>query len=636
MANLTSNKSLMTCLACAALDPGLRSILILDVGPDDLSQLAALLAEMLSATSGQEVKQHQLGPFESDDNVWGSLYLPSLDAEARALPAHRLFSTERSADPSHLQLITIPDLAALSLMAMRSITVLIGADVVHLERNGLSACWHPQECWLAACDSENIGKLSPHLLDRFALRISWRTLVSSEANDEAPAVARLLAHVPREPIQETITVPPDYLQLVKRAAQRQVEVSRTALAHVLEYIPAESYYPRREIVLARLARTLAQLSGAPSLQAGHIDSAAHMLGLSRRQTLPESEQEEREAPPLNSESVQEGAVSSPLEATTSSSISLLQEIAQPRTAQVPETIYTGLIESGTLCSNPHPEDGAPVEREEAALKLPLMRSALARSSQGAIVGVEESDSLQDLALVGTILAAARLQDARQDHYQRQHGETYPGLLLEQMDLRRYRRSHPIEQAFLLLLDYTSTRENSYWGEALIPYLRAAYIARAGILIVEVGAANAANPLRAEVIEAKNILVPRVGLALEAEPGRATPLAHGLSMAQEQLQRILQHGRNTAQKVTFVVISDGRGNVPLEASIRGEMKSIVTREGIDDALREARKIRALKHVETIVLNPQPTYYPDLPERLAEALGAVLLPISAPDQATEVQS
>lgn len=636
MANLTSNTTLMTCLACAALDPGLRSILILDMGPDDLPQLAALLAELLSATGEQEVKQYQLGAFESDDDVWGSLYLPSPDVEAREVPAHRLFSAERNTDPSQLQLITIPDLATLSLVAMRSVTVLIGADVVHLERNGLSARWHPHQCWLAACDSDDIGKLSPHLLDRFALRISWKALVPSDVSDEAAAVAHLLTHVPREPDQEPISVPPDYLELVTRATQRQVEVSRTALARVLEYIPSESYYPRREIVLARLARTLARLSDAPSLRTEHIDRAARMLGLSRRRALPESEQEAREAPILISEPVKEEAARSPLEATTSSTISLLQEVAQPRTAQVPETIYTGLIESGTLCSDPHPEDRAPVEREEAALRLPLMRSALARSSQGAIVGVEESDSLQDLALVGTILAAVRLQEARQDLYQRQYEQSYPGILIERMDLRRYRRSHPIEQAFLLLLDYTSTRENSNWGEALIPYLHAAYIARAGILIIRVGAANAVNELRAEVVEAKNILVPRVGLALEAGPGHATPLAHGLSIALEQLQRILQHGRTTAQKVTFVVISDGRGNVPLEASIRGEMKTIVTREGIDDALREARKIRALKHVETIVLNPQPTYYPDLPERLTEALGAVLLPIPTPDQELEVPS
>ncbi|HEU5226512.1 MAG TPA: hypothetical protein VFU49_01790, partial [Ktedonobacteraceae bacterium] len=308
----------------------------------------------------------------------------------------------------------------------------------------------------------------------------------------------------------------------------------------------------------------------------------------------------------------------------------LLEIAQLTTARLPEAVHTGLIDSGTICRQPYPEDEAPLEREEAALKLPPTRYAPSRSAHGIIIGVDESDTFYDLALVSTILAAARFQKVRQQQYQRKYQHPYPGLLIERMDLRRYRRSLPTEQIFMLLLDYTSIRQNQNWEAALLPYLHAAYTVRAAVTIIKVGAGDALSPLRAEVVRAKNILVPRVGLALEARHGRATPLAHGLSLALEQLQRVLQHGRNSAHKVSFVVISDGRGNVPLALSLRGEREMLVTREGIDDALQEARKIRALKHVETVVLNPQPDYYPDLPERLSEALGATLVPIPVPEK------
>lgn len=633
MFDLTSNTTFMMSLACATLHPGLRSILILDAPSTGIQQMADILAQVLRAITNRHVKQYQLGAFESDDDVWDSPYLLSHTVETGEQPIHHLFSPERNA--KELQVITIPDLTALSLVAARTVTMLIGADVVHLERNGLSACWHPQQCWVAGCESNAIGKLSPHMLDRFALRFTWKEIAPPQTQDDESAAANLLTRVPREPFQETIAPPSAYLQQVAQAALRQVEISRPVLAHLLNYIPTESYYPRREIVLARFALTLAQLSGDPSLHVGHIDRAAHMLGFTRKQALPEHTQPVAEASTRVENDAGEMPAPSTTE-TTASTTSLLQEITQPRTAQLPETMYTGLFDSGTVCSNPYPEDTAPIEREESMLKLPPRRYALSRSAHGAIIGTEESGTLYDLALVSTILAATRFQKVRQDQYQRQFKQRYPGLLIERMDLRRYRRSYPVEQIFLLLFDYTSTRENTNWEEALIPYLHAAYVARAGVIILKVGATDSLSPLRAEVVSAKNILVPRVGLALEVKRGQATPLAHGLSLALEQLQRVLQHGRGTAQKALFVVISDGRGNVPLAVSIRGERDTIVTREGIDDALREARKIRTLKHVETIVLNPQPSYYPDLPGRLAEALGATLFSIPLSGKALEVET
>lgn len=621
MFDLTSNTTLITGLAAAALNPGLRSILMLDAPYSGLQQVAAFLAELLRTVTGRQVKLYHLGPFESDDDVWGGLDLTWHNAGPGAFPTQRLFSAERNA--RELQLIIIPDLTTLTLVAARSVTMLVGTDVAHLERNGASACWHPQQCWIAGCESEAIGQLSPHLLDRFVLRFSWKELIPSAWIDEEAAAAHLLASVPREPMQETVTVPAAYLRLVEQAARRQVDVPQAELASVLDYLPTESYYPRREITLARFALALAQLSGDSTLRHEYIDRAATMLGFTR--TSPR-EMLLGEDASLAGEDEEAEETLQPAGAAVTLPPVLSPEPEQPATARLPSTIYTGLLQEGTLCSKPYPEDGAPIEREEAALQWPPLRYEHGRLARGAIIGTEESDDFYDLAPVSTLLNAMKFQSVRQELYRQQHGERYPGLLIERMDLRRYRRSHPLEQVFLLLIDYTSTHGKKNWEDALLPYLRAAYVTRAGVIVIKVGAAGAISPLRAEVVRAKNILVPRVGLALAAERGQATPLAHGLSLALQELQHALQHGRGTARKATLVVISDGRGNVPLTASIHGESKGIVTREGIDDALREAHKIRALKHVETIVLDLQPDYYPDLPERLAEALGTTALPIA----------
>jgi magnesium chelatase subunit D len=160
---------------------------------------------------------------------------------------------------------------------------------------------------------------------------------------------------------------------------------------------------------------------------------------------------------------------------------------------------------------------------------------------------------------------------------------------------------------------------------LLPYLQWAYVERANVCLIQVGAADAQDELRAEKREADNILVPRIRNRLEVNWGRATPLAHGLDLALQTLRHRLQHGRSTVQKAVLVVVTDGRGNVPLAASRAGKVTPPVGRQGIEDAMAVAQQIAALKGVEAVVLNPQPKHYGDLPVELAQALGAKIAKI-----------
>ena len=178
---------------------------------------------------------------------------------------------------------------------------------------------------------------------------------------------------------------------------------------------------------------------------------------------------------------------------------------------------------------------------------------------------------------------------------------------------------------MLVLDHTCLRE-CQWQATLLPYLQWAYVERANICLIQVGAANTAQELQAEKVVAKNVLVPRISQGLEMGGGQATPLAHGLDLVLQTLRHALQHGRSAVQQAVLVVISDGRGNVPLEASRANEKpKKPVNRQGIEDALQVAQQIGGLKQVEAVVLNPQPKYYADLPVKLAQALEAKIAEI-----------
>ena len=271
----------------------------------------------------------------------------------------------------------------------------------------------------------------------------------------------------------------------------------------------------------------------------------------------------------------------------------------------------------SLPPGPYPEDHAPVVREANSLRWPARRYRATADTEGPVLGTQPATSLADIALVSTVLEAAKYRKVRPPPAQ----GACP-FRITRADLRSHRRAPWPDRILVLVVDSTCLGGRD-WEAALLPFLRWAYVERARISLVQVGGPRAREPMRAEQVDGRNLLNPRLGRALDdlgLPGGTATPLAHGLDLAARPLRGALQHGRAAAREARLVVLSDGRGNVPLAASRAGHLDGTVSREGIDDSLRVARMVRALNLVDTVVLNPRPRVYADLPLILAEALGA----------------
>jgi magnesium chelatase subunit D len=593
---------LMQGLACAALQPGLRSVLVFDASPTALRTAAAQWAEMLSVTTARSVKTVYLGPIDSEETLWGNLApAPTGDTSSFTWKPGLLGGPEDTA----LRLVVIPDLTRLSLAAARACIALMGADVAHLERHGQNASWRSSICWLAGCPRSAIKFLSPHLLDRFALRLTGEDLCGADradalrewftALDESPTPGPVLRDVWR-----------DRLQL---AQQSQPSIITAAYERGLAYFTeSTSQGMRRELALLRLAQAQTQLAGLVEVTVQQVDRAAQLIGLK---------------PPLPAERPIQPSTLPPETPAPAPEPSPLPEIPQTIDSpalpiQKPE-VYRSDSQTDLPAApvdlgqpqNPYPEDHIPTEREAASLRMPPRRFRAATVGHGTIVGVEPATIPQDIAWVSTLLEAAKYQAFR-----RQGDESR--LVLRSADLRRYRRAAVPEQMLMLVLDYTCLRD-CQWQAALLPYLQWAYVERATVCLVQVGTAG--QELQAEKISAQSVLVPRIRMGLERGGGRSTPLAHGLDLALQTLRHALQHGRSVVQQAVLVVVSDGRGNVPLEDSrMNRKPTQPVKRQGIEDALDVAGQIRSLKSVEAVVLNPQPQHYADLPVKLALALGA----------------
>ncbi|MFE6287371.1 magnesium chelatase [Streptomyces sp. NPDC057877] len=586
-------------LVCAAVDPALCGVLLFDLEPRLIDPVARLFAGVLAGTAQPARAPFMLGATTRDEDLWSR---PVLTQEPdgisfRLEPGPLIGADARSGPPP---LVVVPDLPRLSVAGMRAAVQLLGADVAVVEHTGLRHEARPRARWLAVCRSADAGRLSAHLTDRFALRLPVAGLRLPTAHD-------LLG-----------SLPPGWLATAARAAGDEdvatAVVTDEAVTRVGELLDAETSV-RRALALARLARTLAVLDGAGAATARHSEEAARLIGLTVGD--PPSPSAPEAAPASAGLSTPSPA---PRETTRE------QRKRDHHQQQSPESV-DALLETEpaegvgrapggapAVLATPYPEDEADGLRDFAPLRSPWQRTAGPVSGRGVAVGARRSRDLSDLAFVRTVREAAMYQ-------RRRRAERFT---VVPADLHSYVRASAPERMLALLLDHTC-RGDWDWQDALRPFLQWAYTGRAAVQLVEVGSAESADELRAQSLAVRSVLDPRVLAALYRPPGRATPLAHGIEQAAQALRRAFRQHGNGLEEAWLVVVTDGRGNVPLRASHTGRLRGPVGAEGVEDAYRAAGRISAMDrtrlHVAVVDAAREP--YGDLPFALAGALGGTVI-------------
>jgi magnesium chelatase subunit D len=541
-----------TLLSCLALDHRIGGLLLLDAAPGLLPAMARSLAYAMRA-DGVQPAVVTAGSWLGEDELWlrprfvddGLRMTPGILVEADAAPV-----------------VVVPDLARAGVVVARAAVTLLGADTATVERHGWSAAWQPRARWIAATDPSSAAGLSPHLLDRFPLRI------------DAAGV---------EPQEFAVTV---------ASPAGRPRFTDGALDQVLRTVAGGN---RLSLALARTASALAVLDGAAETIASHVNQAAQLLGFA--------------APGVQEDP--HGGVARQLGEPTVQGIATQIETVAVSAADPPVA-----VEQPAVVANLYPEAAPGALPEPGSLRNPWAGVSLRKQVRGARTGTERTRSQFDLAMVPTLLQAAKCRRAR---------PPVDGLLIRPEDWRRYRRGWTPQKLLVLVLDHTCHRDFD-WLPALTPYLQWAYAERAAVSVIDLGHEAAANELRAEHYQAAGIRDPKVLRSLHHRPGRATPLASGLDLAVQELLRRLRRGRAHTDRAWLVVATDGRGNIPLEASARGRVQVPVGRQGIDDALSAGTRARSIAGLRTVVLAPQTAPYAALPFDLADALGGVVVSLA----------
>ncbi|MEU5887293.1 hypothetical protein ABZ835_10685 [Streptomyces sp. NPDC047461] len=716
---------LLQVLACSALGPGLDGVLLFDLEPEMVAPVTDAFARVLGLRSGRPVRRAMLGSVTGDDELW---LRPTLRHEGAGMNFSLAPGPLVDIDPEASTLVVVPDLVRLSLPGMRAAVQLLGADVAAVERSGFRARWRPRARWLAACRESEVGRLSPHLLDRFPIRLNASGLEPDrlldvldrprqnrapdrsttphvdprrseppgpgesdalsgsghgvQATSDGPEHAGLPPRLTPAPapslgrqdpsdssplgsgtLKPDESDPPDALDTREPtpspgdpfshlapddlgplgsphrglvlgelpeawrgvlAAGRRVgcAMDEEAAARVVALFDGERG-GRRALGLARLARALAVFGDDDSCGADRVDEAARLIGVAARPPVPpgsglpadrspvthDGDGERRPAPePAKPDPVGEDGPADRIPGAS---------VAVP--AGPAEALDTFAADTGDGVGSPFPEDDARFLREFAPLRIPWQRRPEPSSARGPVIGVRSATTLRDLAFVATAIEAAKHQNLPGRRALRTDGDGR--LVVLPGDFRSYARLPVAERMLVLLLDHTC-RRGWDWQPALAPYLQWAYTGRASICVVEVGNRDAAHELRADHFVARSVLDPRVGRALHRPAGRSSPLAHGLAMTDQLLRRAFQQRSNLVE-AWLVVVSDGRGNVPLDPGTGDRLPGPVRRTGIEDALSAAGRIGAMgrMRLHSVVVDAARQPYPDLTFQLADALGGV---------------
>ncbi|MEU5279249.1 magnesium chelatase [Streptomyces asoensis] len=575
-------------LVCSAVEPCLAGVLLFDLEPHLIDSVARLFADVLGVTGPPLM----LGAQTRDEDLWTRTRLRQDGGHVSVStgPGPLIETDGRDGPP---QLVVVPDLTRLSVAGMRAAVQLLGSDVAVVEHTGLRHIARPRARWLAVCRSAEAAQLSPHLLDRFALRVPMAELRGARSR-------RLLTAVPA----------------LRHATEdiAPISVGDDALSRVRDLLGPDTGV-RRELALARLARTLAALDGERAAEARHADEAARLIGLPGV-TAPKPRAPE--PGPSTGSSGRPGAAD-PTDASRADPGAGREAEQRPggpgRPLEGPGPEEEVGADPAVVRDTPFPEDAVSVARDFAPLRNLWQRTMGPAAARGAVVGSRRAKDLRDLAYVPTVREAAVHQRVRQT----------ARFTIAPVDLRSHLRAGASERLLVLLLDHTCRDADWDWTHALTPFLQWAYTGRAAAQVVEVGGADAADELKAQSFSARNVLDPRVLTALDRAAGRATPLAHGVHEAGRALRAAFQQHGNALVEAWLVVVTDGRGNVPLTVSQSGRLAGQVGADGVEDALRAAERIGAMDRtrVRTAVVDPAREPYGDLPFKLAAALGATVV-------------
>ena len=519
----------------------------------------------------------------TDDRVVGSLNI-----ERAIKHGDRLFEPGLLAS-AHRGILYIDEVNLLDDHLVDLLLDAAAMGVNHVEREGLTFR-HPARFLLVGTMNPEEGELRPQLLDRFGLLVDVEPL--NDPAVRAEVVRRRLTFEADPAAFRADWAEADRLEGERIAKARKLLATVVVPEDVLETIchlcareGADGM--RADLTIYKAAAALAAYEGRTVVTLADVDLVSE-LALAHRRTRTDrpnpdpdrpdrshddrsrTDREPESRPRSNQTASHRPKTSNAMSAkdssrwddfTSSSENSSVESSAEPSEGETDESNESESFAAGEF-------HGIKIDRDQDSFRR-RRRVGSGRSSRkgdGGSAGrggrYSRSEPYRggsfELATTATIRAAAPHQLARG---RVNDGVAIEPLRVETIDLRAKRRSSTPRRLILFVVDASRSmgahKRMSQTKGAILSLLVDAYQARDQVGLITfggVGASVALPPTRSVRVAARKLA--------DLPIGGATPLARGLAAAIDLIARAKRKSRGIEPLV--VVLTDGRGNVPLDA------------------------------------------------------------------------
>jgi magnesium chelatase subunit D len=444
----------------------------------------------------------------------------------------------------------------------------MGVNVV--EREGMSVV-HPSHFILVGTMNPEEGELRPQLLDRFGLCVDVVTLTDIDQRLRVMELERDFLQSPQSVHKAVAEREVTLRDLLREATGRLAGISlpdaiRTLIARLC--LDGSVAGHRADLVVARTARAICALRGAPIVELPDVLEALELaLAHRRREPLTDKQVQVQELASRAAEQLAQIQAAAPTETTQA----VRSDVTQQEGASGGESNEGWTTsESRESPSNESmdPEADAVIQlRTFAVKKLDLPRERQARraagkrtstkseTKRGRYVRSSQAEKVTDVAFDATVRAAAPHQLSRRQAVP----DAANQLQLETQDLRQKVRERKTGNLIVFVVDASASMDAEQrmlaTKGAILSLLRHAYVRRDKVALVAFSGRNARVVLRpTSSVDLAERRLERLSI------GGTTPLTHGLMTGLKLIKT--ERLRDPHVYPLLVLISDGRGNISL--------------------------------------------------------------------------
>ncbi|TVQ46322.1 MAG: magnesium chelatase ATPase subunit D [Gammaproteobacteria bacterium] len=557
-----------------AVDPALGGVVVPAAVGSGKSTLARAFADLLPADC----------PFvELPLNVTEDRLIGGIDLEATLARGQRVVQRGLLAQADG-GVLYIDAISLLDAGAVSQVVDAMSRGEVLVEREGLSEV-HPARFMLVGTWDPGDGDVRMGLLDRVGLIVpltgqgDWRArreivstvLAAARRGDGAEANSADEHDVGLALLREQLAAARTRLTDLELTSEQLEALVSAALSLGVEG-------NRADIFAARAARAAAALAGRDEVAEQDLETAIKLVLMPRATSVPDCEDDTSSPPETQAagqESGDEGATPPEAsaddtpDAATDRGADTLPEAADASPedtppASPPETADTAgppdLLEDLLLEAEATemPEDILTVSVAQRARSRAGSRGEALNSRRGRFVRARPGTAREGrIALIPTLLAAAPWQDSRREDAAARGRTLRTGLLIRGEDLRIRQFRDKSGTLFVFLVDASGSMALNRMRQAkgaVASLLQNAYVHRDQVALI------AFRGQRAEVLLPPSQSVDRAKRELDVLPtGGGTPLASALHQGLEVARQARSRG---ISQVTFILITDGRGNIGL--------------------------------------------------------------------------